>query len=133
MQLASLINLTDSDDPRAWPESPGEESGAEIEDPPAARSRPGAGVAARADAPSLAALMARVVERDERALAQLYDETSSRVYGLALRICRRAAMAEEVLEDAYWQAWRQAPRFDPGRGEVMTVRLHAGRCRHSLG
>jgi RNA polymerase sigma-70 factor (ECF subfamily) len=127
MQLASLINLRldadEADEAQAWSEPPDDESDAEAA--PAAR----AALAARADAPALAALMARVVERDERALARLYDETSSRVYGLALRICRQAAMAEEVVEEAYWQAWRQAPRFDPGRGEVMTWLLAIARSR----
>ena len=127
MQLASLINLRldadEADEAQAWSEPPDDESDAEAA--PAAR----AALAARADAPALAALMARVVERDERALARLYDETSSRVYGLALRICRQAAMAEEVVEEAYWQAWRQAPRFDPVRGEVMTWLLTIARSR----
>ena len=129
MQLASLINLRldadEADEAQAWSEPPDDECGADAEAAPSPR----AGLAARADAPALAALMARVVERDERALARLYDETSSRVYGLALRICRQAAMAEEVVEEAYWQAWRQAPRFDPVRGEVMTWLLTIARSR----
>lgn len=129
MQLASLINpLLDHDEADqvpAWSDPPDDESGPE----PQAAPAPRLGLVPRADAPALAALMARIVERDERALAQLYDETSSRVYGLALRICRRAAMAEEVVEDAFWQAWRQAPRFDPARGEVMTWLLAIARSR----
>jgi RNA polymerase sigma-70 factor (ECF subfamily) len=129
MQLASLINpLLDHDEADqvpAWSDPPDDESGHE----PQAAPAPRLGLVPRADAPALAALMARIVERDERALAQLYDETSSRVYGLALRICRRAAMAEEVVEDAFWQAWRQAPRFDPARGEVMTWLLAIARSR----
>ena len=132
MQLASLINpllADEADHAEAWSEPTDEEPGAEPGQAPAVWPRPAAGLPARADAATLAALMARVVDRDERALAQLYDETSSRVYGLALRICRRAAMAEEVVEDAYWQAWRQAPRFDPGRGEVMTWLLAIARSR----
>lgn len=127
MQLASLINppADEADKAMVWPDSPEDEPTAEAEQAP---RRP-RGLAVRADAAALAALMARIVERDERALAQLYDETSSRVYGLALRICRRAAMAEEVVEDAFWQAWRQAPRFDAERGEVMTWLLAIARSR----
>jgi RNA polymerase sigma-70 factor (ECF subfamily) len=132
MQLASLINTLpdhdEADEAEAWSESP-EEAAAGIEAVPATRQRATAGLAVRAAAPALAALMAQIVERDERALAQLYDETSSRVYGLALRICRRAAMAEEVVEDTFWQAWRQAPRFDPERGEVMIWLLAIARSR----
>ena len=131
MQLASLINppfdaeADEADEASAWSMPPEDESGPGPVQVPLPRLR----LAARADAPALAALMVRVVARDEHALAQLYDETSSRVYGLALRICRRAAMAEEVVEDAYWQAWRQAPRFDPERGEVMSWLLAIARSR----
>lgn len=77
----------------------------------------------------LQALMQGVVGRDERALARLYDATSARVYGLVLRITRRAALAEEVVEDTYWQVWRQAPRFDAGRGRVSTWLLAIARSR----
>lgn len=81
------------------------------------------------DEPALQALIERIVDRDERALAALYDATSGRVYGLVLRITRRAALAEEVVEDTFWQAWRQAPRFEPGRGRVLTWLLAMARSR----
>lgn len=69
--------------------------------------------------------IARMVARDEVALGQLYEALIGRVYGLALRITRNVQTAEEVAEDTFWQAWRQAPRFDAGRGAaaawVMTI------------
>lgn len=92
-----------------------------------AEGRPGRQAAL--DEPTLVALMDRIVDRDERALATLYDATSARVHGLVLRITRRAALAEEVVEDTYWQAWRQAPRFDPARGRVVTWLLAMARSR----
>lgn len=77
----------------------------------------------------LAAWMAAIVDRDERALAALYDATVSRVFGLVQRIVRNAAMAEEVVEDAYFQVWRQAVRFDPSRGAAITWLLAMARSR----
>ena len=74
-------------------------------------------------------LVERIVARDERALAALYDSAGARVYGLALRIVRSAAMAEEVLEDTFWQVWRQAPRFDAARGPVIGWVLAIARSR----
>jgi RNA polymerase sigma-70 factor (ECF subfamily) len=69
--------------------------------------------------------ISRVVDRDQQALELLYEAMLRRVYGLALRITRRADLAEEVAEDAFWQVWRQAPRFDPARGTaaawIMTI------------
>lgn len=131
MQLASLTTLMPATEAETWFDPTDEPAAPALEGAPdpLQRASAGAGVAPRADAVALAGLLTRIVDRDERALAQLYDETSSRVYGLALRICRRAAMAEEVVEDAYWQAWRQAPRFDPGRGEVLSWLLAITRSR----
>jgi len=53
-------------------------------------------------------------------LEALYDTTVSRVYGLALRICRLPQMAEEVTEDVYVQVWKTASTFDPARGRPLT-------------
>ena len=131
MHLASPTPLPPAADAEAWLDAADEHADAAAADEPAELPRPRAPalVALRADGAALAALMVRIVDRDERALGRLYDETSSRVYGLALRICRCAAMAEEVVEDAYWQAWRQAPRFDPARGEVLSWLLAIARSR----
>jgi RNA polymerase sigma-70 factor, ECF subfamily len=55
---------------------------------------------------------------DSRALASLYDETCSLVYGIALRVLRNEADAEEVTSDVYSQVWRNASTFDSTRGSV---------------
>lgn len=70
-----------------------------------------------------------ITEHDEQALAQLYEATLSRVYGLALRITRNPQAAEEVSEDVYWQVWREAPRFDSQRGNVIAWLLIIARSR----
>ena len=70
-----------------------------------------------------------IVDHDERALTALYDATLSRVYGMVLRVVRRASLAEEVVEDTYFQVWRQAARFDPARGGAMTWLLSMARSR----
>jgi RNA polymerase sigma-70 factor (ECF subfamily) len=67
------------------------------------------------DDAALAALIERIVDHDERALEALYDATAGRVHGLVLRITQRRALADEALEDTFWQVWRQAPRFDAAR------------------
>ncbi len=64
----------------------------------------------RATEPNLQAWIGQVVDRDEAALARLYDAMAGRIYGLALRITRNVQTAEEVVEDTFWQIWRQAPR-----------------------
>ena len=53
----------------------------------------------------------------------------TRVYSIVLRLVRRPALAEEVLEDTYFQVWRQAARFDPARGRPLTWLLGMARSR----
>lgn len=77
----------------------------------------------------LCALVARISRGDQKALAELYDITVSRVYGLARGITRNLQCAEEVTEDVYWQVWRQALRFDRRRGPVMAWLLTLARSR----
>ena len=79
--------------------------------------------------PHLDAWIGAIVERDERALAALYDATFGRVYGLVLRIVGRRELAEEVVEDTFFQVWREAPRFDPSRGRALAWLLGMARSR----
>ncbi len=75
------------------------------------------------------ALVTRINSGDAAALAELYEATVSRVYGLALRILRQPADAEEVTVDVYNQVWDQAQRFDRQRGPVMAWLLTMARSR----
>jgi len=88
---------------------------------------------ARSPAPAeesqLVAWIAGVVVHDESALAALHDHTARRVHSLVLRITRCPALAEEVVEDTFFQVWRQAVRFDPARGRAMTWLLAMARSR----
>jgi RNA polymerase sigma-70 factor, ECF subfamily len=55
---------------------------------------------------------------DERALGELYDRHGSTVYAVARAIVGERADTEEVVVDAFGQAWRTAGQFDPARGTV---------------
>ncbi len=46
----------------------------------------------------------------------LYERWGNRLYGIALRITRQAALAADATQDAFVQIWQQAHRFDPERG-----------------
>ncbi len=73
----------------------------------------------QAAARSLEDLIAAASRGDERAFAELYDQTSARVYGMVLRVIRDAAQAAEVTQDIYLEVWRQSTRFDSGKGAVL--------------
>ena len=70
-----------------------------------------------------------VVRRDEAAFTQLYNATVNRAWSVAMRITRQNEAAEEVVEDCYWQVWREAERFDAERGRVLTWVLTICRSR----
>ncbi len=76
---------------------------------------PGAG----AELTRLAELLRLSSRGDEQAFARLYDATASRVFGLAVRVVRDPAQAEEVAQEAFLEIWRTASRFDPDRGSPL--------------
>lgn len=80
-------------------------------------------------APDLKALLAGTAAGDQDAFARFYDATSPAVYGLALRILRDPAEAEEVALDVFLQVWRDAARYDPGRGSALAWVLVLARSR----
>ncbi len=65
-----------------------------------------------------AMLVARIVQRDESALAALYDRYAGMLSSVLNRILRDNQAAEEILQDIFYQLWRTASRFDPERGSL---------------
>ncbi len=53
-------------------------------------------------------LLDRVARRDEAALKTLYEQTASKLYGLALRVVGQRDRAEDALQETYLQVWRTA-------------------------
>jgi RNA polymerase sigma-70 factor, ECF subfamily len=81
-------------------------------DPP---SEGGGSVAAH-----LAELLRRASRGDEGAFAEWYDATSARAFGLAVRVLRDRAQAEEVTQESYLDCWRHAARFDSAKGSAIS-------------
>ena len=55
---------------------------------------------------------------DRRALHALYEEEGARLLGVARRIARDDATAEDILHDAFLRIWTRAASFDPARGSA---------------
>src|SRR5262249_25442720 len=69
------------------------------------------------------AVVALCARSDEIALAELYDRFGGVAYGLARRILRDDALAEDAGQDAFLAIWRGAARFVPERGKASTWML----------
>ena len=65
-----------------------------------------------------AALIERIVQRDQTALAALYDRYAGMLSSVLNRILRDTQAAEEILQDIFFQLWRDPSRFDPARGSL---------------
>ena len=101
--------------------------------PPSRPPYPDSGVATqltRIDkVPDDATLLQRMAEGDEQALGTFYDRWSALVHGVVLRILRQRDDVEDTVEEVFWQAWRQAGRYEPSRGAVQTWLLTIARSR----
>ncbi|HLY85776.1 MAG TPA: sigma-70 family RNA polymerase sigma factor [Gaiellaceae bacterium] len=66
------------------------------------------------------ALVLLAARSEESALAELYDRYGRTAYGLALRILRDRALAEDAVQEAFLTVWRTASKFVPERGKAST-------------
>ena len=75
------------------------------------------------------ALLDRIVARDERAVAELYDAHSRLLYGLILRILRDRSEAEEVLQEVYVLVWTRAETYNVSLGSPVAWLVRIARNR----
>lgn len=75
------------------------------------------------------AAIQRMAGGDGTALADLYDRHGRSVYGLAARILGDPAEAEDLTQDVFTLAWKNAARYDPARGAVAAWLLVTTRTR----
>lgn len=62
----------------------------------------------------------RLVAGDDAALSEIYDQYSSFVYGLALRVIGDARAAEDVSQDVFVSIWERPDAYEPTRGSLRT-------------
>jgi RNA polymerase sigma factor (sigma-70 family) len=72
------------------------------------------------DTARLKALMVAVARRDAVAFRELYDATSTKLFGFALRILVKRELAEEVLQESFVNIWNNAASYQAGLAAPMT-------------
>lgn len=73
-----------------------------------------------AAADALAAVIGAVAGGDRAAFERLYRATSSKLFGVCLRVLPDRGEAEDVLQEVYATVWRKAGQFDASRANAVT-------------
>lgn len=74
-------------------------------------------------------LITRIARGDREAFSRFYDALAGVAFGLIRRVLRDPGVAEEVLQDVFWEVWRDAPQYDPGRGSPEAWLLMRAKSR----
>lgn len=82
-----------------------------------------------ADAIQLSQLLAATAAGDQRAFRELYESSSSHLFGLLIRMLKRRDWAEEALQDCYLKVWQKAETYAPEKGAPMTWLMTVARYR----
>ncbi len=85
---------------------------------PASPRRPGADVHPHLSLDEDRSLLERVRNRDQSAMAQIFDRYSGMAYAIALRVLNDSGQAEDVIQDVFFQVWQNPKVFVPERGSL---------------
>jgi len=75
-----------------------------------------------------AALVVAIARFREAALAEVYRRHGDAAFGLAVRVLRDRALAEELVQEVFLKLWQDPERFDPGRGSLRAFLM----ARHPI-
>jgi RNA polymerase sigma-70 factor (ECF subfamily) len=65
-------------------------------------------------------LIARIIKRDQQALADLYARYSRPVFNLAQRVAQDRSIAEEVTQDVFMLVWKHPAKWNPDKGRLAS-------------
>lgn len=72
-------------------------------------------------------LIERLIQRDQKAFQWLYDQYSSALYGVVLRIVREEEQASDLLQDIFVKIWKNLDTYDASKGRLFTWMLNIAR------
>ena len=73
-------------------------------------------------------LVRKLTNRDTKGLEILYDNYSSAMYGVILRIIQNDEIAEDLLQEAFIKIWNNFMQYDAGKGRLFTWMINI--CRN---
>ncbi|MBI3954182.1 MAG: sigma-70 family RNA polymerase sigma factor [Chloroflexi bacterium] len=74
-------------------------------------------------------LIAALQRQEVQALEELYDRFGGLAYSLAFKVLGDGSLAEDVVQEVFFNLWRQAQSFDGSRGSVRAWLLASSRHR----
>ena len=72
------------------------------------------------DTSQIGGLLARVALGDRGAFSALYDRTSAKLFGVAVRILRERSLAQDALQETYVKIWKNAGNYAGGSQSPMS-------------
>ena len=72
-------------------------------------------------------LITLLVNKDKKGMEYLYDNYSSTIYGVILRILKAEDIAEEVLQDCFLRFWNKISDYDHTKGRLFTWMINISR------
>jgi len=73
--------------------------------------------------------MQGIARRDAQALAAFYDHHAPTVFAFLCRMFRDRMEAEDVLQETFFQVWREGGKYDPSRGSPVAWLIQIARSR----
>jgi len=83
----------------------------------------------RSEMGSEKSLIDRVRVREQQAMAEIFDRYAGLVYSVALRVLNDSGHAEDVMQEIFFQLWRNPDSFSSSRGSLGAWLLVVARNR----
>ncbi len=64
-------------------------------------------------------IMIRIQNGDEEALSELYDRYSGVLKSLIMRVIHNEAESEDLLQEIFYEIWKQSPNYAPEKGKPL--------------
>ncbi|MDX1328031.1 MAG: RNA polymerase sigma factor [Arenibacter sp.] len=61
-----------------------------------------------------------LLERDDKAMSLLYEHYGDTLLGVAFKVVRNEALAEDVLQESFMKIWRNSDSYDPSKAKLFT-------------